>query len=172
MRLSTQTLSFKTADGSVQYIVKHRARVTRRLHMELDEDGGLVVIVPKHWSKRQISATLMQHPGRVQNFLANARQRQLAALQYCQAEEHLYLGQRYPLALTQRRHGTKPVELLDGKITIDSDSHEPEKIRASLQHWYQGQALQVFNERLQAVAMRAPWTKARRCWPRQCERGL
>ena len=37
-------LTLKTPNGPLEYTLNHRARVTKRLHMELDEHGGLVVV--------------------------------------------------------------------------------------------------------------------------------
>ena len=47
--------------------------------------------------------------------------------------------------------------LIDGEIRVDTSILQPEKIRLSLQHWYQGQALAVFGQRLQAIARRVVW---------------
>ena len=94
-----QQFSIKTPSGLLEYTITHRPRVTKRLHMELDENGGLVVVAPRHWSKRHIKATLSQNTSRGVRFLVRARAQQLAPLKYVHDEEHLYLGRRYPLMI-------------------------------------------------------------------------
>jgi predicted metal-dependent hydrolase len=150
-------LTLKIPGGPLEYTIKHRSRVTKRLHMELDEHGGLVVVAPGHWSKRHINATLVQNTSRVQRFLADARQRQLAALLYTNGEAHLYLGERYPLAITRHDSGRKAVELVDAEICISTDVLQPERIQLQLQNWYRRQALKVFSQRMQIFVERAPW---------------
>lgn len=150
-------LTLKILAGPLDYTVKHRSRVTKRLHMELDEHGGLVVVAPCHWSKRHINATLVQNTSRVQRFLANSRQRQLAALKYINGEEHLFMGERYPLVINQLDSGNKRVELIDGQLYILTDVLQAEKIQLQLQNWYRRQAMTVFNERLQIIVEHAPW---------------
>ena len=92
-------LTFKTPAGPLEYTITNRPRVTKRLHMEIDEHGGLVVVAPRHWSKAYISATLTQNIPRVERFLIRARQRQRQALFYTSGELNLYLGERYPLVI-------------------------------------------------------------------------
>ena len=151
--------TFKTRAGPLEYTITHRSRVTKRLHMELDEHGGLVVVAPGHWSRKHISATLAQNTSRVERFLARARQRHRAALQYAHGERHLYLGEYYPLAIHHHRHRTNQVTVIDGAIRIDTTALQTEKIQACLQNWYQQQAVTVFSERLQVIARRTPWAR-------------
>jgi predicted metal-dependent hydrolase len=150
-------LTFKTTAGPLEYTITHRARVTKRLHMELDERGGLVVVAPGHWSKRFINKTLVQNTSRVEQFLARARQRQLAPLQYVSGERHLYLGEYYPLVIHVAKTGKNQIAVIDGGIRILTSKPEPEKIQSRLQSWYQHQAMTIFSARLQVTSQRAPW---------------
>lgn len=149
--------TLKIPGGSLDYTIKHRPRVTKRLHMELDEHGGLVVVAPGHWSKRHINQTLKQNTARVQRFLAHARQRQLAALQYINGEVHLFVGERYPLLIRPLDSGSKAVDLVDGQLCVCTDVPMPEMIQRQLQNWYRRQALNIFSERMQIIVTRAPW---------------
>ena len=155
-------LTFKTPAGPMEYTVAHRSRVTKRLHMELDEHGGLVVVAPGHWSGRHISAVLAQNTSRVERFLVRARQRHMAALQYTHGEQHLYLGEYFPLVIHYHKLRKNHVAVSEGEIHIDTPVIQPEKIQACLQNWYQGQAMIIFSERLQAIARRAPWATGKR----------
>ncbi len=150
-------VTLKTPTGTLEYRISHRARVTKRLHMEMDEHGGLVVVAPGHWSKRHIHATLVQNTSRVQRFLADARQRHLAPLQYTSGEAHLYMGERYPLAINMIESGKQQTYLAAGEIRIHTHGLQRENIQRHLQNWYRCQALIVFNKRLQEIAAGAPW---------------
>ncbi len=127
--------------------------------MELDGDGGLVVVAPEHWSRTHINATLAQNAPRVERFLARARQQQLTPLQYVDGEQHLYLGERYPLVIQHVKARKNHIALIDGEICIDTSIMQHEKIKNSLQNWYQRQAMMVFGARLQLIAERAPWAR-------------
>jgi predicted metal-dependent hydrolase len=182
MQPAKRQLKLKTSTGMLEYTVTHRARVTKRLHMELDQHGGLVVVAPGHWSKRHINATLVQNTSRVQRFLANAQQRRLAPLQYSSGEVHLFMGERYPLAITLFESGKKQTDLIDGEIRLRTDGLQCENIQRQLHNWYRRQALRVFSERLEEIAARAPWVtdktiplklrKMKRTWGNCSSNGL
>lgn len=157
-----QRLTFKTPTGPLEYTITYRSRVRKRLHMELDGDGGLVVVAPEHWSRTHINATLAQNTSRVERFLARARQRQLAPLRYVGGERHLYLGKRYPLVIQHVKARENHIALIDGDIRVATSILQREKIQASLQNWYQHQAMAVFSARLQTIAQRASWARDRR----------
>lgn len=130
--------------------------------MELDENGGLVVVAPEHWSRTHINATLAQNAHRVERFLARARQRQLTPLQYVEGEQHLYLGERYPLVIQHVKARENHIAVIDGEIRVATLILQREKIQSSLQNWYQQQAMTIFSIRLQAIAQRAPWARDRK----------
>lgn len=125
--------------------------------MELDQQGGLVVVAPSHWSKRYIRATLAQNIPRVERFLANARDKQLAPLQYVQGEQHFYLGKQFPLAIQHTAIRKSHIVLTGDEIRISTARPEPANIQKILQNWYLQKAGPVFNERLAAIARHAPW---------------
>lgn len=156
-----QRSSLKTANGRLEYAITHRTRVTRRLHMELDEDGGLVVVAPRHWSKRHINSTLRQNAARVEQFLVRARQQQMEPLQYLDGEAHLYLGRPYPLRI-ERVDGRRPGVVFTGHdIFIEIGPGIQNDIAAALWGWYRKQALEVFAERLEEIKQRTPWARDR-----------
>ena len=152
-----RALTLETPAGPLPYSITRRARVTKRLHMELDESGGLVVVAPRHWSTTLVCDTLAQNTSRVERFLARARRRQVAPLQYKHGAVHLYLGERYPLAIHKARPGKNRVAMVDGEIRIDTSIPGAEAIQARLQDWYLREARVVCSDRLQAIARKAPW---------------
>jgi len=115
--------ALKKPSEKLEFTIAHRPRVTKRLHLELDKQGGLVVVAPKHWSRAHISTTLSQNTASVARFLTRARQRLLPTLsqntasvarfltrarqrllpplQYARGENHLYLGETYSLVIVR-----------------------------------------------------------------------
>ena len=156
-----QPLSVKTSTGTLEYSIARRPRVTKRLHMELDEDGGLVVVAPARWSKRFIRATLSQNITRVERFLVRARQRQLEPLKYTAGELHYYLGTAYPLIIHTYTCRKTTVTFSGNEIVVSTNKPEADHVRNTLQCWYAQQAFVVFDERLQIVASKVLWAKDR-----------
>lgn len=156
-----QQLTIKTPNGSLDYTVTRRARVTKRLHMELDEHGGLVVVAPEHWSKRHIEATLSQNTSHVERFLVRARKQQLKPLHYVHGELHYYLGHKYPLTVHSSAGGRTRVFFTGNKFRIDIRQHNSAGIKAALQAWYKLQALKILDERFQLIAGRADWARGK-----------
>lgn len=152
-----QRSSFKTPGGLLEYTITRRSRVTKRLHMELGENGDLVVVAPRNWSKAHINATLSQNISRVERFLTRARRRKLEPLLYVSGERHFYLGESYPLAVLPGLGGKTSVELGGNEFRIKTNRCDPETIRALLQTWYRKQALKIFSSRLQTIAVKADW---------------
>jgi predicted metal-dependent hydrolase len=154
-----QRLSIKTSSGVLEYTVTHRPRITKRLHMELDEKGDLVVVAPRHWSKRHINATLSQNTSRVERFLVRAREKRIAPLKYTHGEAHLYLGRRYPLMIVAAEGRQTNVIFTGQEIRISIRKENKADVRAILQVWYRQQAQKVLTERFQFIKERAPWAK-------------
>jgi len=160
-----QQSSLKTREGSLPYTIMHRKRITRRLHLELDENGGLVVVVPMHWSKKLITNTLAQNMKRVEKFLAVSSNRYVKPLQYASGEKHLYLGRAYGLVTHAARQNRVVVD--DGKIHVWVTMPEPGKTRTTLQNWYRREAEVVFQSRMDEVSRYAPWTHGKQLLVKQ-----
>jgi len=154
-----QRLIIKTRNGPVEFTITRRSRVKKRLHMELDEQGNLVVVAPGHWSRAHIKATLMQNSSRVERFMISARQKHRAPLQYIHGEKHLYLGGVYPLVISHVNAGQAHIELMDAELRINTPVLQAEKIQSQLQNWYRQQASTVFKARLQAMQQSAAWAR-------------
>lgn len=149
--------TINTPAGPVEYTIKRRTRVKKRLHMELDEDGGLVIVAPGHWPRAFIRETLAQNNAGVARFLARARKRHTSVLKYIDGEHHLYLGKPYALSIQHVSAGQNHITLTGGEIRINTSILRPEKIQTSLHNWYLQQAITVLSARLQAMTRRAPW---------------
>lgn len=153
--------NLKTPNGALEYTISYRARLKKRLRLELDEHAGLVVVAPQHWSRQQIRATLAQNTSRVERFLANARARHLPPLLYESGEHHYFLGQQYPLVIEHVRAGEQAVLIDEGALRVATHILQPARVKSSLARWYQDQARTIFSQQLHAVAQRAPWAAGR-----------
>jgi len=149
--------ALKIPAEELEYTIAHRPRVTKRLHLELDKQGGLVVVAPKHWNRAHISATLSQNTAGVARFLAKARQRLLPPFQYVQGEKHLYLGEMYSLVILRDSKRKSRFDISDQVIQISTANTEPTAIKSALMTWYRRQALRVFSARMTVIAQKAPW---------------
>lgn len=152
-------MTIETPGGPLQYTITTRPRVTKHLHMELDESGGLVVVAPAHWSKKLIAANMARNIPRIEKFLVRARARHMKPLRYVNGEKHLYLGDPYTLVVHVAAGHKHQVVIMDGEIHVWASM--PAKIQPALQNWYSCQAREVFQARLMEVSRRAPWMKGR-----------
>jgi len=155
MRKSTLT----TPAGIMEYTIARRPRVTRRLHMELDEAGGLVVVAPRHWPVSYIDATLTQNSSRVERFLTRARKQRFEAPRFADGELHFYLGERYPLRVDLSSRARPGVTFDGDEIHISAGAADPDRIRNALETWYGTQAREILCMRLTEVAQRAWWAR-------------
>lgn len=152
-------LILTTSAGPMEYTITRRSRVTRRLHMELDETGGLVVVAPRHWPVSYIDATLSQNSSRVERFLTRARKQRFEAPRFMSGELHFFLGQRYPLRLEAATGGRSAVAFNGDEILVRADVFDPARIRSALESWYRKQAGDVLGRRLKEIANRAWWAR-------------
>jgi predicted metal-dependent hydrolase len=152
-------------DGQIiDYEVARRARVTRRIHLELGENGGLRVVAPRRMSQRDIHHTLLSNPVYVARFLSRARAflAEAPPLRYVDGERHLLLGRRYLLRVKVRDGARRRVEWAGGPIrVITPEPADEDTVRSLLLDWYRQQALLDFAERLEAISAAAPWTRRR-----------
>ena len=145
---------------SFEYRLVHRPRVTRRVHLELAEDGGLLVVAPPGMSRRAVRRSLQQKAGRVARFVAVARSRQrdLPVLNYAEGEHHLYLGESLTLKVHATGSSRSKVTLDRSALVIETGNPQPAYLRDLLRRWYREQAGQVFTERLRIISAQAAWT--------------
>ncbi|MEJ2534153.1 MAG: hypothetical protein P8008_01405, partial [Gammaproteobacteria bacterium] len=85
-----RTVRLETARGAIPCSITHRARVKRRMHLELDELGQLRVVAPRHWTEAQVLDLLQRHTDRVERFLDRARRRRLPPLRYHEGALHWF----------------------------------------------------------------------------------
>jgi predicted metal-dependent hydrolase len=147
-------------DQLIEYQVQHRPAVTRRIHLELNDDGKLRIIAPRRMSRRAIHKTLQQRVSRVARFLADARPKlkERPVHRYVDGEEHLFLGQNHSLEVVEKPGKRGSVELINGQIRVITPTTRAEAISSRLIRWYRQQALQHFSTRLELISTAASWT--------------
>lgn len=155
------TLMLEGTEGPVPYTIEHRPRVTRRLHLELDRDGQLLVVVPTGWPNFYTRRLLHKHLDLVHRFLARARQRQLPPLRWTQGAPHLFRGETLTLALTPDSRRRLAIEVHADTLRISGDDLQPERVRTALTAWYRKQALDRFQHRLDRLQAATPWARDR-----------
>jgi len=148
----------------IDYEIARRARITRCIHLELSERGGLRVVAPRRMSLRDIHHTLVSNPSYIARFLDRARDQRAktAPLRYIDGEKHLLLGKRYPLDIWRLKDARPRLEWLHDRIRLTfPESPEVEAVRDLLLQGYRRRALVDFVGRLEEICADAPWTHRR-----------
>ena len=145
----------------LDWTLERRPRVTRRLHLELDAEGGLVVVAPPRMHEAEVALLLTENRRRVDRFLEQARARQLPPLRWQSGETHLFGGEALVLTI-HRHHGRgSQVRVEGGKLVVSLSDPRPEAVRKALQRWYTKHARTLFQERFDHWRQAAEWTAGR-----------
>lgn len=156
MNAPTKALELTSSGQAIKYTVTHRPRVTRRLHLELDTDGALVVVAPEGWPSYHVAQVLRQNMALVERFLTTARERQLKPLGYTTGSLHYYLGEQLRLSCSQGS-GKTSINAESGQLLISGRKTDHQAISKSLRSWYRCQALKLFKRRLDFWTSTTPW---------------
>jgi len=153
--------SISSKDQLIDYEIRHRPAVTRRIHLEINKEGDLQVIAPRRMNRRAIHKTLQQRADHVFRFLikARARKRDLPDYLYTSGEKHLFMGRRYPLEILEWRGKRGTVNLADERIQVMVPESSQDMVKIKLENWYRQQAEQYFSERLAVYSQAATWTE-------------
>ena len=118
----------------------------RSLELRLYPDRRIEVRVPLRTSEREIGDFIASKSAWLQSRLQGLEQRPAPVpLQYCHGETHLFLGQRYPLALS--RAARPHTALQSGSLCLlTPEPDNPARIASQLDRWYRQQADGVFNQ--------------------------
>lgn len=146
----------------IAYEIAHRPRVTRRIHLELNERGRLRVVVPRRLSRSDVHRTLQDSADYVARFLdeARARRAQQHRPRYVDGEKHLLLGRHYPLDIRVWPGERRRVEWMSDRIrVIVPEKPGPDTVRDVLLQGYRQLALDEFADRLHAISLQAPWAR-------------
>lgn len=146
----------------IAYEIAHRKRVTRRIHLELNERGRLRVVAPRRLSHRDIHQTLQSSADYVARFLDDARARRALQprLRYVNGEKHLLLGRRYPLEIRVAPGERRRVLWMSDRIRlVFPERPDADEVRALVLKGYRDLALEDFAVRLREISARAAWAR-------------
>ena len=158
--MTPRVQSLRTPDGDLSFTIAHRPRVTRRLHLELDEMGGLRVVVPRDWPDFYTRRLLRKNLAVVRRFLRRAVARP-APLRYAAGENHLFLGQSLELSLEDSATRRLTVAHEGRMLRVSGRKPAPDRVREALRDWYRREARSHFQARLDALQERTPWARGR-----------
>jgi predicted metal-dependent hydrolase len=152
----TRVRTLAADGGPIEYLITERSRLSRRLHLELDDDGRLLVVVPPGSDTVAVQRALRDNLEAVESYVARARARRLAPLVYEDGARHLYQGKTHRLRLLtsdeeDRCDDTIPVRL---RAALHDD---PAAVRRALRAWYLERSRVLFASRLEQVRQQAPW---------------
>jgi predicted metal-dependent hydrolase len=150
-------------DQLIQYEIQHKPSVTRRIHLRAGPEGTLMVIAPKRMSRRDIHRTLQERVHKVARFLADAlaKQQELPSRNYVAGEQHLFLGENFPLEIVAAGDRRGCISFSEGCIRIATPDSGPDTVKKRLTAWYRQQALAYFSERVETISRTAAWTSRR-----------
>lgn len=160
--------SLRTGEGEIQFTITHRPRVTRRMHLELDDTGQLVVVVPRGWPDFYTRRLLQKNLPLVKRFLQRAKQQQQAPLRYSDGACHLFMGAPLTLRFAQGT-GSRALRCRREQQTlwlclptrVMASEISAGQVREALTKWYLAQAKTHFARRLVCMQERAPWAQGR-----------
>lgn len=154
--------SLTTPRGELVYTITHRPRITRRMHLEIDENGELLVVVPRDWPPFYTQRLLRKHLAYVQRFLDRARQRQHTPVSYSNGSNHLFAGDVLTLHVHSGRQRRARFERTGDQLHIELADPGEARIRSALQDWYRERAQAIFPRRLDVFQQRAAWARERK----------
>jgi predicted metal-dependent hydrolase len=157
--MSRELQVLKTSEGPLHFTIAHRPRVTRRMHLEIDDSGALRVVVPGDWPDFYTRRLLRKHLPKVRRFLRQARTSALTPLRYEDGEAHFYRGQKLTLQLLTDRSGPAAGVSSCGALLLRVRNRNPETVQSRLRSWYRREAERLFSDRLKHWQQRAPWTR-------------
>jgi predicted metal-dependent hydrolase len=130
---------------SVDYHIKRQRRKTLALHIL--NDARVEVRAPKWVSKRDIESFVQERTSWALQEQKKALQKLASQASYCDGQYHDYLGQKYPLSITEA--GRASIYFQDDIFIISvRDPNDEEQIKATLERWYRRQGEVFFAQRL------------------------
>jgi hypothetical protein len=125
----------------------------RSLELRLYPDRRIEVRVPLRASNSDISAFVASKAAWLQRRLDSMAENSGTslvppALQYCDGEEHLFLGRRYPLSLSQGARSHTALHQ-DQLCLLTPQPDNPARVAAQLARWYRQQGEVIFTQMIE-----------------------
>ena len=151
--------SLHTSAGEITYRVIHRPKVTRRMHLDTDQNGELLVVVPRGWPSFYTARLLQSHRTKVERFLQIKARQALPKIRYENGSKHLFQGSTLTLSVITREHRGYRADYAPGFLRISLANNSPDHVKKARQHWYREQAGLWLSTRLNYLLERASWAE-------------
>lgn len=137
-------------------LIRSRRR-RRKLSLQLDVEGGLVVRAPFAARREEIDGLIFRNSDWiVQRRRELQEQPRHIGFRFIDGEAHLFLGRSYVLRTgAELAPSSQKVAIVDGELLVQISS--PDAISRLLQKWYCQQAQQHFQQRLAIFSAQLPW---------------
>ena len=134
--------------GNIEFSLVRSAR--RSLALQIKSDATLVVRAPHRMPLPEIERWVLKKTHWIEKHQQKFRERKSTTPKYLEGEEHLFMGQGYPLHFIP---ASRPTAVLEGgQFRISTpDPSNSEKTERILKAWYKGEAETLFQDRLDAL---------------------
>lgn len=148
------------ADERISYQVHRSPRRHKTISIRVQSDGSVRVAAPGMARDRDIESVVAARARWIWRHVRQARQSgsALAPCRYIDGEQHLYLGRRLQLKIEENIKIGSYVKIKQSQLLVATRRNDPERVRNLLMQWYRTRALQIFPQRLEAMAIALPWT--------------
>ena len=136
-------------------------RTVQRVAIHVEPDGRVLVDAPDTAPLVDVLAAVKKRSRWISHHLeaAKARLAHVLPREYVSGESLHYLGRRYRLRVVVNPDAKVEARMRGAFITVTVPEHDPEAIRAALDHWYRQRARELFAVRIAAVAAPLRWVK-------------
>ncbi|MDI2112562.1 M48 family metallopeptidase [Commensalibacter nepenthis] len=135
--------------------------LTKKPKISLSITAGYILKIraPQKTSHTDLIAILEKHAPKIFQRIEKqqTQQNKQEKLQFTQSEKHPFLGQYYPLNISENVHHKPNVQLIDNTLQINLRQNTPSKIEHLLDSWYHFQALELFSKRILVIKPSIPW---------------
>lgn len=152
-------LTLRYGARTAEYDVHETARLTAKLRIHVEPDGGLTVEAPVGTPEEKIrtgvqkrARWIMDHIDRFEGYRQHA-----LARDYSSGETHFYLGRRYKLKVITEPGARRSLRLVAGRLEVTAPKGDASDVRLALQGWYRERARAYFASRITRMAAELPW---------------
>ena len=159
--LDEKKLSIIYGDEVVDFEVLESPSRTEKILIKVYADCRVVVSAPLNADDKTIIEAVKQRSRWIYKQLREFREqsRFITPRQYKSGESHFYLGKQYQLKILNDDTKPKGVQLLRGRLEVNTLDTELESIKSHLNEWYRCRAKLIFEVRLQRILEKALWVE-------------
>lgn len=139
----------KLQDSTVHYTIKQSYR-TRAIRLEIRQETGLTVVVPRKYTSKQVEDILVQKSRWILKHLSAGKPLQIPLFKPPpgHGDSLPYLGKRIEIAVTKEERQRPAASLTDGRLLISLNNGA--NTAPILEKWFREQAKLVFTQKADA----------------------